>query len=79
MRKRFFGMTSSGSAVAMFEGDSPREVKIVVNGVEAHVRESRLFRDGGTREFVTDMGNLVLPHRIGNPDRTPRWQGEKVE
>lgn len=64
--------------LAVQHGEALDDVSITVDGVDAVVTRIALARDGGTIAYSTDLGSLVLPHRIGDPDRTPRWQGQPV-
>lgn len=73
------GTTASGIRVhAVQTGDYDGDVTITVDGAVAQLTGMHLFRDGGTREYTTDLGTLRLPHRFGSADRTPRWNGEPV-
>lgn len=67
----FIGETADGIDVRV-EG-APYHSRVWLDGAEVAVtgREQHL-RDGGTRIIPTDRGVLTLPHRLNNPDRTPR-------
>lgn len=67
----FIGTTAEGVEVRV-EGE-PYSPRVWLDGVEVAVTGMpQLLRDGGTRHIPTERGRLTLPHRIGNPDRTPR-------
>lgn len=53
-------------------------VTISVDGISAEVKRKDLYRDGGTRIIRTNLGTLVLPHRLNDPDHRPRWNGQIV-
>lgn len=67
----FAGITADGVSVRV-EG-LPYSPRVWLDGEEVAVTgQSRLLRDGGTRHIPTERGTLTLPHRLGDPDRTPR-------
>ena len=67
----FTGNTADGIAVRV-EGH-PYSPQVWLDGVEVAVTGMpQLLRDGGTRKIPTERGLLILPHRINDPDRTPR-------
>ncbi len=74
------GTTPSGRTLAVREtGEHWTEREFVIDGESATiVGRPMLFRDGGTRVYKTDRGEIRFPHRIGSDDRTPRLDGEPV-
>lgn len=65
----------SGEAVRVEHADGHyRADRVFIDGAQVTVLEARRYRDGGTTVYVTDAGTLTLPHRLGDPDRTPRWR-----
>lgn len=50
-------------------------LRVEVDGEEVKITNYVLYRDGGTRKFTTPVGRVVLPHRMGDSDRTPRLNG----
>lgn len=74
------GRTPSGTHVVVerFDGH-PLNVRIEIDGADVSIAERpTLLRDGGTRIFRTSRGTLTFPHRLGDDDRTPRFNGESV-
>lgn len=70
---RTTGFTAEGVRVVVIHADRSADDAVYVGGERMRVLNVRLMRDGGTTHYDTDRGTLTLPHRIGNPDRTPRW------
>lgn len=73
------GVTASGRRLNFTDTDDPYKPRIEIDGRVALIGDARLYRDGGTREFRTDLGTVRLPHRIGDDDRRARLDGEVVE
>lgn len=73
------GTTATGRTVRVEVGDHYADARIVIDGAEATLTERpRLYRDGGTTEYRTDRGTVRFPRRIGDPDRTPHLDGERI-
>lgn len=67
----FTGTTAEGVHVRV-EGP-PYKPRVWFDDAEVAVTgRPRLMRDGGTRHIPTERGTLTLPHRFGDPGRTPR-------
>lgn len=67
----FTGTTAEGVHVRV-EGP-PYSPRVWLDGLEVKVTgQPKLLRDGGTRHIPTEQGTLTLPHRLNDPDRTPR-------
>lgn len=48
-------------------------VELRIDGIPSEKLGDDVLRDGGTRVLRFAAGTVVLPHRIGDDDRRPRW------
>lgn len=69
----FSGVTEDGIEVRVEGHDHYTTARVWVDGVEREVFQASRLRDGGTTRYVCDNGTLILPHRLGDHNRTPRW------
>ncbi len=77
------GHTAAGDHLRIVEADHYYDAQIFVNGERASVldpvhRNALIYRDGGSRKYVTDKGRITLPKRLGNPNRVPLLDGRPL-
>lgn len=71
--------TADGRTVEVLEAERKDDWRFIIDGEEATVLRYALYRDGGTRRYVTDRGTVTFPHRLNSDDRTPRLDRERLE
>ena len=78
------GRTKDGTWVVVDEDeDIPLYDKdhfaVAINGERVEVDHVSRLRDGGTTTIhLADRNYILFPRKIGNPDRTPRYNGKPV-
>lgn len=76
------GRTANGQQILAVEGEDATlmrsVVSVYVNMKPVRVIRVDVLRDGGSRVIKTEAGTLTLPHRMNDPDREPRWDGELI-
>jgi hypothetical protein len=73
------GRTPIGTHVAVWAiGGDAMTIRLLIDGLPVAVHHVDVFRDGGTRMYITDAGNLVFPRRAGTHGRAPHLNEQPI-